>query len=85
MFVGEYILVKTTRNQGTSKTGQNFDIGKITISDGLESFELDINPELIPAITYIKKGDKVNVSLTPENTFRGVRYIITNVLPVPVK
>lgn len=86
-FKGTYQFVKMNRNEGISAKGKPFDIGKIVLSDGLESVEHDIQPNLVPALEpYLKKKDMVEVILEATTDYRGVSYIVTDVKVLsPVK
>lgn len=80
MLNGEFVFIRAERIEGiSSKTNKPYDIGKLTVSDGLESFDMDINPNLVPMLGHITKGDKVklNVEVTPG--FRGTNYQVNKV------
>ena len=86
-FQGIYKFVKMSRNTGTNAKGNAYDIGKIVLSDGLESVEHDIQPNLVPALEpYLKRNDLITVTIEPSTSFRGTAYLITDVkLPVQAK
>lgn len=86
MLKGNYTFIRATRNEGTSqKTNKPFDIGNLTVSDGLESFDMDIKPSLVPTLGHIQKGDKIEVDVEVTTGFRGTTYQVSQVKVLQTK
>lgn len=75
--------IRHERNQGIGKnSGQPYDFANITLSDGLESFKLDLKPELTEKSTLenLRKGDKVTVIVDVYENFNRTQFIVSDVL-----
>jgi len=74
--------IRHERNRGIgNKSQQPYDFANIILSDGLESFKLDMKPELseVRLLQDIKKGAVVNVEIDVYEKFDKTAFIVTNV------
>ena len=83
MFFGKNLTyIRHERNKGVSKKNdKEYDFATITLSDGLESFKVDLQPYLteMPVMSEIKKGDKINVVLDTMENFGKTNFIINEI------
>lgn len=81
MFEGVYTFLRAQRNSGVAaKTGKDYDFSTITISDGLESVQLETTPEVVEKSNSLKRGDKILVALLVyKNNFDRVAYEVNDV------
>lgn len=82
MFKGNgLIYIRHERNKGISKTDKEYDFANLTLSDGLESFKVSIEPYLCetPLLQNLKKGDKVSVSLEAFENFGKTVFSVTQI------
>lgn len=86
MFKGDQLIyVKHERNKGVSKkSGNEYDIATITLSNGIVSFKVDMKPFLAdnPILQNLRMGDKVNVTVDVEERFNNDVFVITDVQKV---
>lgn len=86
MLKGEKLIyIKHERNKGVSKkSGNEYDIATITLSDGLQSFKIDVQPFLTetPELQNLRKGDKVNVVVDVEERFNNDVFVVVQVAKV---
>lgn len=75
------IYIRHERNRGVSKTDKQYDFATATLSDGLESFKMDLLPALteMPIFQALKKGDKINIDVEVFENFGKSQYMITQV------
>lgn len=79
-FTGEFNFIRATRNEGISqKNGKPFDFATLVVADQYESFDLEIQPTLVPHLININKGDKVSLDITVGKNFGKTTYLVTNV------
>lgn len=74
--------IRHARNKGIgAKSGQPYDFANIILSDGLESFKLDMKPELAETrlLQDIKKGAVVNIDVDVYENFDKTAYIVSEV------
>lgn len=79
------IYINHERNKGVSaKSGNEYDIAKITLSNGLVSFKMDVKPYLVetPALQGLRKGDKVNVVVDVEDVYNNDVFFVVDVTKV---
>lgn len=75
--------IRHVRNKGIGqKSQQPYDFANIILSDGLESFKLDMKPELSETrlLLDIKKGTLVNVEVDVYENFDKTAFIVSDVL-----
>lgn len=65
--------------EGVSKHNKEYSICNITLSDGLESFKLNMQKEVMGFISAFKKGDKVNIEIDVVENYNRNDFIVTNV------
>lgn len=87
MFINQNQLtfVRSQRIRGVSKkTGNDYDIATVTISDGLESIKLSVDPVLFESESFanLRKGDKVTVVIDAQEGFNGVNFVVISVTQV---
>lgn len=86
MLKGEYVYIRAVRNEGTGKESKKaYDIGKITLSDGLESVEHNIKPNLVPTLFHLSKGDKVQIEIEATSGYKSTNYEVVKVLQIQSK
>lgn len=87
--IGQFQFIKANRQKGIGKTGNPYDFANLTISDGLESFEVSINPPLATSINEglidIKKADVVQVVISLESSHRGLEWVVQGIKKVESK
>lgn len=79
------IYIRHERNKGIGKnSGLPYDFANITLSDGIESFKLDIKTDLIETKTLqdIKKGEKISVHVDIFENFNKTAFIVSDVQKV---
>lgn len=84
MFINNNKLtfVRSERIQGVSqKNGKDYDIGTITISDGLESIKLPLDTKLfnVEHFLNLRKGDNVTVVIDAEEQYNRVNFVVISV------
>lgn len=73
-------FIRIEKNEGVGKnSGLPYLFCKMTLSDGLESFKLDIKPDLFDRVSTFKKGDTVNIEIDVIESFNRTQFIVTNV------
>jgi len=75
-------FVRSERIQGVSqKNGKDYDIGTITISDGLESIKLPLDTKLfnVEHFLNLRKGDNVTVVIDAEEQYNRVNFVVISV------
>ena len=86
MFKGEKLIyIKHERNKGVSKkSGNEYDIANITLSNGPVSFKIDIKPFITetPELQNLRMGDKVNVIVDVEERFNNDVFFVSDVKKV---
>jgi hypothetical protein len=88
--VAQWQFIKANRQKGIGKTSKEpYDFANVTVSDGLESFEIPMFPPLATSINEglinIKKADDVQFKLALESSHRGLEWVVQEVLKVEVK
>lgn len=77
------VYIRADKNEGVStKSGLPYCFANLTLSDGLESFKLDLNPDIVPLLTTFKKGDKVNIVVDVREVFNRNQFMVTDVQAV---
>lgn len=74
--------IRHARNKGVgTKSGNPYDFANIILSDGLESFKLDMKPELAETrlLQDIKKGTVVNIEVDVFENFDKTAFIVSDV------
>lgn len=87
MFINQNQLtfVRSERIKGVSKkTGNDYDIANVTISDGLESIKLPVEPILFESESFanLRKGDKVTVVIDAKERFNNINFVVISVTPL---
>lgn len=73
-------FIRAEKNEGVSKnSGLPYCFANLTVSDGMESFKLDLNPEIVPLMAAFKKGDKVNIVVDVRENFNRNQFLVTDV------
>lgn len=74
-------FIRADRMQGTGKNGRPYDFANVTLSDGLESFKIDIKPEMTerPEVYNLKKGDKVDIKVDIYENFNRTAFIVSDI------
>jgi hypothetical protein len=73
------VFIRAERNKGYSeKSKKDYDFANITLSDGLESLKMDINPELVPTLSF-KKGDNVIVTVDVSESNNRTKFVVSEV------
>jgi hypothetical protein len=89
MLKGDYIYIKPNRVQGISAKNQKpYDFANLTVSDGLESFEMACKPSLATALEEnenLRKGDSIVVEVELTSGQRGLEYLVVYVKKVEKK
>ncbi|MEK5234092.1 hypothetical protein MHB42_20600 [Lysinibacillus sp. FSL K6-0232] len=75
------VFIRAERNKGYSeKSKKDYDFANITLSDGLESLKVDIQPELVEQCqTLYKKGDNVVITVDITEVNNRARFIVTKI------
>lgn len=79
------IYIKHERNKGVSKkSGNEYDIATVTLSNGLVSFKMDVKPFLTetPALQELRMGDVVNVLVDVEERFNNDVFYVSDIKKV---
>lgn len=83
MLKGEKLTyIRHERNKGIGKKSeQPYDFASITLSDGIESFKLDLKPEVteVNHVLELKKGDKVTITVDIFERFKNTAFIVSDV------
>lgn len=87
MFINQNQLtfVRSERIKGTSKkTGNDYDLANVTISDGLESLKLPLEPSLCENENFqnLRKGDAVTVVIDLVERFNRVDFVVISVVSI---
>lgn len=73
-------FIRAEKIEGTSaKSGLPYCFANLTVSDDMESFKLDLNPDLVPLLAGYNKGDKINIVVDVRENFNRNQFIVTNV------
>lgn len=76
--------IRHDRMQGIgAKSGKPYDFANVTLSDGLESFKLDIRPEMTESskVLALRKGDKVNIKVDVFENFNKTAFMVSEINP----
>lgn len=85
MLRGKFGFIRHEHNQGVSqKNGQPYDFASVTLSDGIESFQADLDQAVIPSLSGLRKGDQVNIEIEPQIRFGKTIYKVVHVSPAKV-
>lgn len=78
------VFVTATRNKGTSrKTGNDYDMASIEVSDGIASLELPLKPDVTESIlNTFRRGDKVQVVVDVDKRFGKAAFEVVEVQPI---
>jgi len=74
--------IRHERNQGVGKnSGLPYDFASMVLSDGLESFKMDIKPDLTTRsdVQNLRKGDKLTVLVDVYENFNRTAFIISDI------
>lgn len=86
MLKGEKLIyIKHERNKGISKkSGNEYDIANVTLSNGLVSFKIDVKPYLTetPDLQELRMGDKVNVVVDVEERYNTDVFYLSDIKKV---
>lgn len=86
MFMGqELVYIRHSRNKGIGKESKKaYDFCNITLSDGLESFDLEMEPHLdeSPDLVNLNKGDVVNLKIDVYQSFNRTQFKVVDVKKV---
>lgn len=85
MFINQNQLtfVRSERIKGVSqKTGKDYDLAFVTISDGLESLKLPLEPSLTDSDSFkqLRKGDGVTVVIDLVDQFNRINFVVISVV-----
>lgn len=85
MLSGKFTFIRHEHNQGFSeKSKKDYDFASITLSDGIESFDIDLEQAVIPSLAGLKKGDEVNIQVEIGIRFKRTAFKVVNVSPAKV-
>lgn len=88
MLKGENLTyIRHDRMQGIgTKSGKPYDFANVTLSDGLESFKLDVRPEMTESsqVQNLRKGDKVNIKVDVYENFNKTAFMVSDIKAVIV-
>lgn len=85
MLRGKFTFIRHEHNQGVStKTNKPYDFATISLSDGIESFKLDLAQSVIPTLAGLRKGDEVNIEVEIGESFNQTAFKCINVSPAKV-
>lgn len=85
MLRGKYTFIRHEHNQGYSeKSKKDYDFASITLSDGIESFDMDLEQTVIPSLAGLRKGDEVNIEVETSIRFKRTAFKVVNVSPAKV-
>lgn len=76
------IFIRAERVNGVkAETGREYDFGFITVSDGLESVKMSIEPSLVETqgIKSLKKGDKIKITVDVVERSNRLNFVVSNV------
>lgn len=83
MLTGVFTYIRAERNQGISKPEKGskpYDFCNVTLSDGIESFQLDLEPNAyLTSIEGLKKGDKVDIEVEVGERFKNASFTVTSI------
>lgn len=83
MLKGEgLVFIRHEHRKGiSSKTDQPYEFANVTLSDGLESFKLNLDLAIIPMFERFKKGDKITITVDVLEGFNNrPEFLITDVV-----
>jgi len=72
-------FIRANRMTGTNKKGNPYDFADITLSDGMESFKLEVKPELVPLLDTYKKGEKVDINVDVYERYDKTAFLVSGV------
>lgn len=73
-------FIRAEKNEGVGReSGLPYCFCNLTLSDGMESFKLDMKPEIFANMSNFKKGDTVNIEIDVVEKFKRTQFIVTNV------
>lgn len=85
-FMGKRLTyIRHERNAGvSSKSGKPYDFCNITLSDGLESFVMDMEHHLneSPDLLDLNKGDLINLKIDVYESFNRTQFKVVGVKKV---
>lgn len=77
---GVFQFIRAERNQGVSKPEKGskpYDFATMRVTDGLDSFNLDIKPDLEQTLNQqVSKGDFIEVRFEVGERFKNTTYIV---------
>ena len=82
MFVGEKLVyIRHQHMSGISnKNQQPYEFANVTLSDGLESFDLNIELTKVSLFTNLKRGDSVIVTLDIGDSFGNrINFVVSDI------
>lgn len=87
MLRGKFMFIRHEHNVGVSsveKGSKPYDFASITLSDGVESFDCDLEQSVIPSLAGLRKGDEINISVEPSIRFKKTIFKVVQVSPAKV-
>jgi hypothetical protein len=76
-----FIFIDFESRSGVSKkTGNEYDINNVKISDGLESFRIDFDKNTVNPNSF-SRGEKIEVELSILERFNNLVYVVTGISP----
>lgn len=80
MLKGENLTyIRHEKIEGIAKSGQPYCFARLTLSDGLESFKMDVNPELDNHLSTFRRGDKVDITVVIGESFNKTTFNVSAV------
>lgn len=82
MFIGEkLVFIRHQHRAGISaKTNKEYEFANVTLSDGLESFTLDVDLSVVKKFEDFRRGDKVVVTLDAVEGFgNNISFVVSNI------
>lgn len=83
MLKGEkLIFIRHEHRQGISqKNDMPYEFANVTLSDGLESFKLNIDLAIVPMFDRFKKGEEINIVIDVLEGFNNrPDFLVTDVM-----
>lgn len=80
MLKGEgLIYVRHEHRKGVSKDGNDYEFANVTLSDGLESFTLNIDFSILPMFDQFRKGEAIDITVDVDIGYNNrISLLITN-------
>lgn len=79
-------FIRAEKVEGVSnKSGLPYCFAHLTVSDGMESFKLDLDPNIVHLVSGFNKGEKVNIFVDVRENFNKNQFLVTDVQAISVK